>query len=239
MPDWIQMEYKLMLDYAASLIGEMTPLVKKVLNGEDVHQATADLVTALGSPLTRSRAKNGNFATLYGSGLDTLAATLKCGREEARVVKESIFRASPEIRGFIRQVMRTAEIRGYIFNWLGRRSYFPDPRFAYRAPNYLIQGGCADIMKVAMNRVDEYLLNKRSKMLLSIHDELLIEVHEKELFVCEEITQIMETVYPSRYLPLTASAEWSETSMGAKSKGFPGEARNHPAPNPSPAYSLS
>lgn len=222
MPDYDQMEYKLMLELACRGMRRLTPIAEKVKGGYDVHQATADAVTAFGFPLTRKKAKNGNFAILYGSGLDTLAEQLGATRDEARSVKQAIFRASPELEDFIDLVSTTAKRRGYIFNWAGRRSYFPDYNFAYKAPNYIIQGGCADIVKRAMIEIDAYLSDKKSRMLLQVHDELVIEVHESEAAeVPRRVKEIMESVFVSQYLPLTCGMEYSYKSMADKVKGFP------------------
>lgn len=222
MPDYDQMEYKLMLELACRIVGRLTPIAEKVKNGYDVHQATADAVTSAGYELARKKAKNGNFAILYGSGLDTLAEQIGATREEAKMLKNAIFKASPEMRQFINLVMSTAERRGYVFNWAGRRSYFPDANFAYKAPNYIIQGGCADIVKKAMVEIDAYLAGKKSRMILQVHDEIVIEVHESEAKeVPRKVKEIMESVFVSQYLPLTCGMEYSYVSMADKVKGFP------------------
>lgn len=223
MPDYDQMEYRMMFDYACGMVGYETALVKKIkYEGLDPHQATADVVTEGGTPLTRKRAKNGNFAVLYGSGYDTLATTIGSTRDEAKALKQNIFKAAPEIKKFVDAVMGAASARGFIRNWAGRRCYFPNSDFAYKAPNYLIQGGCADVNKFALNRIDDYLLDKKSKLVLTIHDENPIEVHESELdHVPGKIKEIMESVYPAKFLPLTAGMEWSAKSLGDKTKGFP------------------
>jgi len=200
----------------------MTKLTQMVKDGHDVHQATADLVTALGTSLKRNKAKNGNFAFVYGAGLDTLATTIKGTRADAAQLKASINSIAPEIGAFVKKVMRTTEQRKYIKNWLGRISHFPDTRWAYKAPNYLIQGGCADIMKVAMNQIDERLLKMKSNMIMTIHDEVVVEVHESEIkTVPHMVAEIMETAYPSTHLPLTVGMEWSEKSLADKTEGFP------------------
>lgn len=222
MPDYSAMEYRLMLDYACNIVGYETPLTAEVKEGKDVHQATADLVTAGGFQLDRSRAKNGNFATLYGSGAKTLAKTLGTTDEEARRVKAAIFRAAPEIQRFIQSVMKCASQRGYIFNWMGRRCLFPDSSFAYKAPNYLIQGGCADIVKAAMVQIDEYLTFKKSKLVMTVHDELVVEVHKSEIdTVPKQVVKIMESVFPSKYLPMVVSMEHSWKSLADKVGGYP------------------
>jgi len=223
LPDYDQMEYRLMLDMAAKMIGRKTPLIDRILGGEDVHQATADMVRELtGLTITRDQAKQANFATLYGSGAATLSKTMGCSVEEAYAIRAAINRAAPEINLFIKRVSRTAKRRGFVFNWMGRRSYFPVSRFCYRGPNSVIQGGCADVMKIAMNKIHEFLLPLKSKMLLQVHDELNIEAWCTELeMVAKKVHEIMERVYPYTYLPLTCGMEWSKISMADKTKGFP------------------
>lgn len=227
MPDYDQVEYRLMFELACRLVGYETQIVKEIKNGKDPHQAAADLVCAMGTSLTRSRAKNGNFALLYGSGDGKLAKTIGGTLEEARALRQSIFSVAPEIKIFIKAVMAAAE-RGakpeerFIFNWLGRRCHFPVRAYSYRAPNYLVAGGAADITKVAMNGIDEYLLPLKSRMIMTVHDELPTEVHESEIMtVPRQVKHIMESAFTSKYLPLTCGMEWSEKSLADKRKGFP------------------
>lgn len=223
MPDYSQMEYRLMLEYAGVIYGEETSLIKEIKNGKDIHQATADLVRERsGFDLGRSRAKNANFATLYGSGLGTLARTLGAGVAEARLVKESILEAAPEIRALINFITKAASMRGFIFDWLGRRFQFPDREWTYKAPNALIQGGCASIVKVAMVGIDEYLTHCKSKMIMTVHDELVIEVHKSEIdTVPAQVVRLMESSYQAKYVPMLVSMEHSWTSLGDKLDGYP------------------
>jgi DNA polymerase-1 len=212
MIDFDQMEYRLMLDYA----GELALIGKILGEGLDVHEATGQM---MGVP--RGRAKTLNFMLLYGGGVGKLARMLKIALAQAKTLKAKYFSDLPKIGAFIRRVMDTATQRGYIFNWFGRMCHFSNPEFAYAAPNYLIQGGCADIVKIAMNRVDDFLSNKRSRLLLQIHDELLFEVHESELGIVSELVGLMESVYPHKHLPLTAGASYSWKSWADKIKGLP------------------
>jgi DNA polymerase I-like protein with 3'-5' exonuclease and polymerase domains len=125
------------------------------------------------------------------------------------------------VQFFIKLATRTAENRGYVKNWLGRHNSM-DRDFSFKAPNQLIQGGCADVMKVLMVKVDEMLKGTKSHQLLSIHDEGIFEVHYSEVDrIPQRIIELMESIYPYDYLPLTASAEWSEISLADKRKGFP------------------
>jgi DNA polymerase I len=209
--DFDQMEYRLMLELARCM-----PLIEKVLGGLDVHQATADL-----AGITRRQAKTTNFLTIYGGGDGILAQRLGISVNEAKQIRASIFAAAPEIRTFIERVTARAEERGFIFNWLGRRLYFPEREGTYRATNHLIQGGCADIIKVAMNRVSAYLKSVRARLVLTVHDELVIEAPEDEAGCLATVRDIMQSVYPSKLIPLTCGADHSFTSLADKIKGLP------------------
>lgn len=198
MLDYSQMEYRLMLDMAKA-----DGLIDEVLNGLDVHEATAKI-----AGVSRSDAKTVNFLTLYGGGVKKLAADLGCSESKARQIQQSIFKAAPEVVNFIRSVIHRAKTRGYVFNQYGRRYYFDDRNFAYKAPNHLIQGTCADIMKKAMIECEDYLEAYESKMILSIHDELIFEVKHGEEEVILKLKDIMERVYQPRRLPMAVDAEW-------------------------------
>jgi DNA polymerase-1 len=212
MIDYDQMEYRMMLDYA----GE-TGLIGDIKNGLDVHEATQRQTNCA----TRDAAKTLNFAVLYGAGLEKLAGMLKIQTYEARQVRNNYFRTMPMVSNWIQQVCNKARHRGWIFNWMGRRYDFSNPEFAYKAPNALIQGGCADVVKKAMNLLHARLASTKSRMLLQIHDEILFEIHESELHIVPGLRAIMEQTYPYKQLPLTCSVSHSWLSWGDKRKGLP------------------
>lgn len=220
MLDYDQMEYRLMLGYAARYAGRNTDgvlaLIKMVLDGLDVHQATAN-----SAGLTRSRAKMVNFSIIYGSGIAALARKLKVSEPSAKIIRGSVLNAAPEIDILINRVKLSIEKRGFIVNWLGRMYNFPDTRFAYKGTNYLIQGGCADIVKIAMNRVHQYLKPFRTRMVLMVHDELVLEgPPEEACTVVPEVRRIMQTVYPHRFIPLTCGVDHSYKSLADKVEGI-------------------
>lgn len=229
MPDWDQMEYRFMLEVAARLLGTTTPLIELVKSGLDVHEATAKISSGAGAKIGRFEAKHSNFCAVYGGGDQMLADTINklskgqanCSKAQAKQIKAAIFSAAPEMLNLIQTCMRVAEERGFIRNWLGRRCYFPDKQFSYRAPNYLIAGGCADIVKVAMNLVDDLFQGKKSRLILNVHDELPCEIHESEFNLIPKLTEILEGAFISKFLPLTTSMEWSAKSLGDKIKGVP------------------
>lgn len=221
MPDYDQMEYRLMLELADDLLGWETPIVSLIKSGLDVHAATVEVAKKAGVIITRTEAKTSNFLTLYGGGNQKLADGLKCSLEQAGKIRDAIFRGAPEIKKLIWEHTQAATQDHFVSNWFGRRNWFPDSRFAYKATNYLVSGGCADVVKIAMNKIDDLLQGKKSRMVLTIHDELPCEIHESELYLVPQIKEIMESVFKSKYLPLTCGMEWSAKSLGDKTKGFP------------------
>jgi DNA polymerase I-like protein with 3'-5' exonuclease and polymerase domains len=213
-----------MLEQASILAGGLSEFGKSIANGMDFHQATVEAAKSQGVEITRYQAKTVNFLTIYGGGIGKLAGELGCPMAQATKIRQAIFSAAPEIESYIRSIQSAARDVGHITNWLGRRCYFPDSRTAYRAANYHVSGGAADIVKVAMNKIDEELLTLQSKMIITVHDELGIEAHESEIgSVPRRVLEIMETVYPYKYIPLTAGMEFSRKSFGDKTKGWPVE----------------
>lgn len=137
-----------------------------------------------------------------------------------RDFKSRYFRALPMVENFILQCTGVVKQRGaispgngWIKTWFGRRSYFSEDKWAYRAANAKIQGGSADVVKLAMNAIHVLLNNKKSKMCVQIHDEILFEMSFDEMDLIEDILKIMETTYPHRFIPLTCSVAHSLKSF--------------------------
>lgn len=159
--------------------------------GDDIHSATAarvfgftmDEVTAD----LRRRAKAINFGLLYGMEAYGLADRLKIGRAEAQEHMDTYFRQFPDVRHYLREVVRKARKVGYTTTLFGRRRYLPEllsgnrrtrqmgERMALNAP---VQGSAADVIKIAMIELDRHLAPEQARMLLQIHDELVFEVRE-------------------------------------------------------------
>lgn len=223
MPDYSQMEYKFALEMACRVKGRLTAFGESINSGMDFHDATRDLAKAVaGVDYPRKVFKVSNFLTLYGGGVGKLSEALKIPMKEARIIRQAIKNAAPEIDDYIQTITQIAVERKFIVNWFGRRCHFPVKHFAYKATNYHVSGGCADIVKIAMNRIDEYLLTKKSRMTMTIHDELVLECHESEVEEVPKVVQeIMATAFTSKFIPLTVDMEWSATSLADKVKGFP------------------
>lgn len=209
--DYKQQEYCLMLDYA----GE-AELIEEVKNGKDVHQATADLMG-----VSRKYAKTLNFMLLYGGGAKKLAEALGISEAEAKKLKALYFAKLPKVQKFIERVVNVAGLRGYVYNWAGRRFFCESSDVAYRFPNRVIQGGGADIMKKAIIECSAILRGKKSYICLTIHDELNFYIHEDEISLIPVLKEAMEKVYPARFLPLKVDISHSWENLGSLKEGSP------------------
>ena len=169
--------------------------LKDIFNsGEDIHAATAKSVFNLEdepTPLQRRKAKAVNFGIIYGISDWGLAEQIDISPKEAHKIIEGFYDSFPEIRDFFLSIVEEAKKNGYVSTLLGRRRYlreindtnYQTREFAKRAAmNAPIQGTAADLIKVAMIKVDHALREKglKSKMVLQIHDELIFKVYKDE-----------------------------------------------------------
>jgi len=182
-------------------------LLDAFANGKDVHAATAALMwnepIEQVSPAHRRYAKMLNYAVLYGVSGYGLANQLQgeFSVKEAQQLIKQYFERFPKVRGYIDRTLKQARERGYTTTLFGRRRYFPDIHAGNRvarayaerqAINAPLQGGSADLIKLAMLRVAEILDGKRTRMLLQVHDELLFEWDPKETALVEQLREAME-----------------------------------------------
>ena len=212
--DYASQEYKVMLDYAGQL-----DLIQSVNDGLDLHQTIATMVG-----ITRKRAKTLSFAILYGAGIEKLALMLGVSYSEAASMREKYFAKLPMVKKLIANVTFSGKNRGFIWNHFGRKLNLKSYDFAYALPNHLIQGSSADSCKFAMNKLDDFLMDKKSKMLLQIHDEILFEMPREEFHLIQEFKKIMESVYvPRNGLPLTVEVahSWKSWAHRDMQKGLP------------------
>ena len=165
--------------------------------GDDIHDVTARGIFGVAAgdvPSANQRriAKSVNFGLLYGMSEFGLAQRLEIDRAEARAMTEAYFARFPSVRAWIERNLEAGRERGYVETILGRRRYMPDLRvrnYALRAAaereatNAPMQGSAADLMKLAMVRVDRALREARldAILLLQIHDELIFEVAQGAL----------------------------------------------------------
>lgn len=191
-------------------------MINAFRNNEDIHAVTASQV--LGIPLEdvtkeqRSSAKAVNFGIVYGIGEFSLAQDLHISVKEAKAYIESYLEKYNGVRNYMESIKEQAKKDGYVKTMLNRIRYIPElksPNYNIRqfgervALNTPIQGTAADIIKLAMVRVDNRLINEglKSKLILQVHDELIVEAHKDEVnkvkqILSEEMQGAMELNVP-------------------------------------------
>ncbi len=188
--DYSQIELRII----AALSGD-EHMIEAFRNGEDIHRATAAKVFHVEpqevTPDMRSKAKMVNFGIIYGISAFGLSQRLNISRKEAKEIIDSYFEQYPKIKAFMDNSIAFARDHGYVETIKQRRRYLKDINssngvmrgFAERnAINAPIQGSAADIIKLAMIKVDEALSkqNLQTKMLLQVHDELIFDLYKPE-----------------------------------------------------------
>lgn len=228
--DYSQFELRI----AAFLSGD-EKLISIFKEGLDVHSAVSSQVFKV--PLEevtsdmRRKAKVINFGILYGMGVTALRANLGSTKEEAENFLKEYFNTYAGLAAWLETVKENAAKLGYTTTFFGRRRYFPDikshlpfmraaaERMAINAP---IQGTQADLTKIAMFRIDEYVkahkLEDKVQLIIQVHDELDYEIHESvkdEMII--KIKSIMEqvlTLEETKGVPIIANGSsgksWGE-----------------------------
>lgn len=213
--DYSQIELRVM----AHLSGD-PQLIAAFESGEDVHANTARRIFGVAEgpldPQLRARAKVVNFGVMYGMGARSLSQQMGIGLAEAQEFIAGYFRVYARVREFLDQTVEQARRDGYVRTILGRRRWLPGltsgngalRSFAERAAiNTPLQGSAADLMKLAMIRVQRSLkaVTPSARLLLQVHDELLIECSERDAeMVAARVKAEMEGCFPLR-VPLVVS----------------------------------
>jgi DNA polymerase-1 len=210
--DYSQIELRLM----AHLSGDEA-MRRAFHEGQDIHDFTARQIFNLGPKDTvdgnqRRIAKSVNFGLLYGMSDFGLAQRLEISRADAKEMTQAYFARFPSVRAYIHSVIAQGREQGFVRTILGRRRYMP----ALRSSNYMLrsaaereatnaplQGSAADIMKLAMVRIEGALAREglRARMLLQIHDELIFEadreqLHEVGALVRSEMERVVDLSVP-------------------------------------------
>ena len=222
--DYSQIELRLMAHFSGD-----AALVEAFRTGQDVHARTAseifDVPLSQVTPTLRSRAKAVNFGLIYGISGFGLARNTGVSPQEAREFISRYFAKYPGVKRFMDSAAQDGQNNGYAITLMGRRRYLPElssPKSAIRefgkraAMNTPVQGTAADIIKLAMVRVDQALRreNLRSRLILQVHDELLLECPPEEAErAAQLLKECMEQVIDLA-VPLLAEvhqgANWAE-----------------------------
>ncbi|WP_373497821.1 DNA polymerase I [Desulfococcus sp.] len=223
--DYSQIELRLLAHYSGDEI-----LIQAFVEEEDIHSRTAaevfQVFPQMITPELRRQAKTINFGIIYGMGAFSLSKELGISRKMAQTYINNYFARYKGVRNFIHEAIETAERTGMTSTLLGRIRQLPEIRSTNQnvrgvaertAVNTPIQGTAADLIKLAMIRVDRALKEKklRSAMLLTVHDELVFEAPPDEIETVRRlVTEIMETVWPELKVPLKVNIgtgeNWAE-----------------------------
>ncbi len=197
--DYSQIEMRIMAH-----VSEDAGLIEAFNSGEDFHSVTAARVFSVeASEVTqeqRAKIKAMNYGLAYGLSAYGLSQQLKIGVDEAKGLMEEYFERFGGVRDYLRSIVLEAGKSGYTETILGRRRYLPDltsdnrqrremaERMALNAP---IQGSAADVIKMAMLKVDASLRSEglQSRMLLQVHDELVFEIAPGERDALEKLVR--------------------------------------------------
>lgn len=195
----------------------------------DVHTETAKKIfhTDEITPLERRRAKAVNFAIIYGTTVYGLSEQIGGTPKEAEGIIRNFYLTYPEVGTFLNQIGKDAETKGYVTTMLGRRRYLRDlndPNYAKReaakraALNAPIQGSAADLIKIAMVKIDAFLKegHYETKMVLQIHDELIFKCPSKELAMMKEKLALIMTTAVTLPVKLVTEAGVGRTWYDAK-----------------------
>lgn len=204
--DYSQIELRII-----AALSEEDTMISAFKNGEDIHASTAAKVFKVEldkvTRQQRSNAKTVNFGIIYGVSAFGLSNQTDLSRNEAKELIDTYYQTYPKLKAYISKQVHFAQDNGYVETILGRRRYLKDinsrnqvvrgaaERNAVNAP---IQGSAADIIKIAMIRIEEKLKegNFKTKMLLQVHDELVFDAYKPEL---ESVKQLIKTEMENAY----------------------------------------
>lgn len=215
--DYSQIELRLLAHFS-----EDEELVAAFKANKDIHKQTAiKLFGEEEASLKRAVAKTINFGLLYGMGARKLAQTLEIDTKEAKGYMDSYFSLFPSVKDYFQKVILESKKDGFVSTLLGRRRYFDYANatpmllasYEREAVNTVFQGSAADLIKLAMLKLDE-ILSEDALLLLQIHDELIFEVkNEIASEFAQKAKELMEGIYKLN-IPLVASVaigkNWGE-----------------------------
>lgn len=194
--DYSQIELRIMAAFAQD-----ESMIEAFNQGRDIHATTAAKVFNVSldevTSDMRRKAKTVNFGIIYGVSAFGLSQQIAISRTEAKEIIDSYWREFPAIKQYMDSAVIKARDTGYCETILGRRRYLRDINaqnmvergFAERnAINAPIQGSAADMIKVAMIKVNDFIKKEklRSRMILTVHDELVFDAHRDELDLLKE-----------------------------------------------------
>jgi len=205
--DYSQIELRIMAAFAKD-----ESMIEAFNQGRDIHATTAAKVFNVSldevTSEMRRKAKTVNFGIIYGVSAFGLAAQIGVSRTEAKELIDNYWKEFPSIKKYMNDAVIIARDKGYVETILGRRRYLRDINsqnmvergFAERnAVNAPIQGSAADMIKIAMIKVNDFIKQEKlqSRIILTVHDELVFDVHKSELELMKtKVNELMINAIP-------------------------------------------
>ena len=205
--DYSQIELRIMAAFAKD-----ESMIEAFNQGRDIHATTAAKVFNVSldevTSEMRRKAKTVNFGIIYGVSAFGLAEQIGVSRTEAKELIDNYWKEFPSIKKYMNDAVIIARDKGYVETILGRRRYLRDINsqnmvergFAERnAVNAPIQGSAADMIKIAMIKVNYFIKQEKlqSRMILTVHDELVFDVHKSELELMKtKVNELMINAIP-------------------------------------------
>ena len=205
--DYSQIELRIMAAFAKD-----ESMIEAFNQGRDIHATTAAKVFNVSldevTSDMRRKAKTVNFGIIYGVSAFGLAAQIGVSRTEAKELIDNYWKEFPSIKKYMNDAVIIAREKGYVETILGRRRYLRDINsqnmvergFAERnAVNAPIQGSAADMIKIAMIKVNDFIKQEKlqSRIILTVHDELVFDVHKSELELMKtKVNELMINAIP-------------------------------------------
>jgi DNA polymerase-1 len=190
--DYKQAEMRLVTHYTKD------PIMKDLIEQDaDLHQATADRLN-----IPRNAAKRINFSVIYGIGAKTLAHNLRIDQPLAKDYLEKYHGLYPGFRKLMAQCEDFAKMNGYIELWTGRLRHFNVPEAdPHKAMSNLIQGGVAEIVRIAISRLYPAMKDIGANLLMQVHDSVIFEIPEENINVALPTIQMIMTDFDFDPLP--------------------------------------
>lgn len=205
--DYSQIELRIMAAFSKD-----ESMMNAFKEGRDIHATTAAKVFGVDldnvEPAMRRKAKEVNFGIIYGISAFGLSQNLNIARGEAQEIIDSYFKEFPNVKKYMDETIEKAREEEYVETILGRRRYLRninsknftmrgfDERNAVNAP---IQGSAADIIKIAMINIHNWMkeANVKTKMLMQVHDELVFDLHKSEEELMKaKVEEFMKSAHP-------------------------------------------
>lgn len=165
----------------------------------------------------RKLGKMCNFLKNYQGGEKAIVEQMGVDEHTAHTLDQAYYQAFPKVKDYQNWVVKELTLHGFVENLYGRRYYMQDSKWFYKAGNYVIQGGCADLVKSKEIEVSEFLKPYKTKLVLPIHDELVFSVSNDELHLIPKLREIMQDNSSIlKWIPMISEIEITHTNWADK-----------------------